>query len=197
VAALGQFVGGLLAGQGFLGQLQVLVVGGQGQPGGGHFGHQADLRAAPGFGQCQVVFQRFVLQVLHAAEHVDFIAAQPQLGTVVVAGDGRAAAGQRTRRAAVSTADAGVDGRERRGPLDAVLRLGLLDIQAGQAQVAVIGHRQGLQLCQAAVGKELLPLDVGRHLTLHARLPFARHRGFRLLILRRQVDAAAQDQGGH
>lgn len=110
VAALGQFVGRLLAAQGLLGQVQALVVSRQGQPGRGHFRHQTDLGAAPGFGQRQVVFQRFVLKVLHPPEHIQLVAAQTQLRTVLMTGTRRAAAGHRAWCATVCATDAGIDG---------------------------------------------------------------------------------------
>ncbi len=136
--------------------------------------------------QRQVVFQRLVPQVAYPAKHVQFITAQAQLRTVIVGGGRRAGAGQRPWRAAVGAADAGIDGGKQVRALDAVLRLGLFDIQAGQAQVAVIGQRQRLQLCQAAVGKELLPFDIGPHLPFRQadrRQPLRGNRRFRPLIL--------------
>ena len=63
MAALGQFIGGLLAGQRLLRQLEAFVVRRQGQPGSADFGDQADLRTAPGFGQRQIRLQCFVLKV--------------------------------------------------------------------------------------------------------------------------------------
>ncbi len=85
MAASGQLVAFLLTGQRVFGEFQKLVVGGQGQPAGRHFGDQADLRAAPGFGQRQVILERFVLKVLDTPEHIQLIAAQAQLRAVLVA----------------------------------------------------------------------------------------------------------------
>ena len=66
-------------------------------------------------------------------------------------------------------AGVGIDLREQIGALDLVLGPGPLDVQGGDPQVAVVVQRQGDQLLQLRIDKELLPGDVGHRLV--GRLP--------------------------
>ncbi len=59
----------------------------------------------------------------------------------------------------------GIDLRKKLGALDLVLGPGPLDIEGGNAQVAVVLQRQGDQLLQLRIDKELLPGDVGQRLS--------------------------------
>ncbi len=86
MAAPGQVIALLLAGQRVLRQFQELIVCGQRQPACGDFRDQADLRAAPCFGQRQIVFKCFVLKVFYATENVQLVAAQTKLCAVLVTG---------------------------------------------------------------------------------------------------------------
>ena len=58
----------------------------------------------------------------------------------------------------------GIDLRKEIGALDPVLGPGPLDVEDGDAQVAVVLQRQGDQLAQLRIDEELLPGDVGHRL---------------------------------
>ena len=179
--ALREQQGLLLAGQRFLRQRQPLLVRRHRQPVGGHLGHQAQAGAALGLVHGQPALQRLVLQAAHAAEQVQLPAgdAHVQTGGTTGAGITRQAArrgprpaGLRARAAAHATHRAaalrrmvarGGDGREQAGTLDAVLGPGLLDVQHGHAQVAVVVQCEGDDLPQALVDEQLLPVGHGGH----------------------------------
>ena len=76
------FVGLLLGLEGRLGKLEVLAVGGKGQVGVGHFGHQRDLRAHAGLLRGEVLLERRILQVPDAAEEVELPGADAQVDVV-------------------------------------------------------------------------------------------------------------------
>ena len=58
----------------------------------------------------------------------------------------------------------GIDLRKKLGALNLVLGAGPLDIEDGNAQVAVVLQRQSDQFLQLRIDKELLPGDVGQRL---------------------------------
>ena len=132
---------------------QLLFVGKQRQVGVGDRRDEADLDRLAGLCGREVLRQRCIAQVVDAAEQVE-----------LVAGDGEADC--------VHRRDAVADRRARRRPTDAdrwklvgaadlVDRARLLDVEDGDAQVAVVGERELDQALQARVGEEALPVDVG------------------------------------
>ena len=132
---------------------QLLVVGEQRQVGVGDRRDEADLDRLAGLGGREVLRQRRLAQVVDAAEQVE-----------LVAGDGEADRVHRRdavadRRARRRRADA--DRRQLVGAADLVDRSRLLDVEDGDAQVAVVGERELDQALQARVGEEALPVDVG------------------------------------
>ena len=168
-AALDKLVGGLLARQGILGELQPLTVGGQGQVGAGNLGNQADLHAAPRLLGGQELLQRLVLEAPHPAEQVQFVGADAEADIVLMDIHRQ----PRSRKVFGNTLEGaggvGIDLREEIGALDLVLGPGPLDVQGRNAQVAVVLQGQGDQLPQLRVDKELLPGDVGHRLCGCAR----------------------------
>ncbi len=65
------------------------------------------------------------------------------------------------RRSALDAhAAVGVDGRQEIGALDPVLGAGLLHVQRGHPQVAVIGERHGNELLQLGINEEPIPFQV-------------------------------------
>ena len=157
-----KLVGRLLARQGILGELQPLPVGGQGQVGAGHLGHQADLDAAPRLLGGEVLLQRLVLQAAHPAEQVELVGADAEADVVLL---DRSRLPRSARRVSgtrwMVPAPLAFDRREQLGALDLVLRPGSLDVEGRDPQVAVVLQGQGDQLAQLRVDKELLPGDVG------------------------------------
>ncbi len=202
VAATGEVVAFLVGLERFFGQLEQRLVGLPGVVGIGHAGHQADLRGATRLLAGQVGFQGLLGQAAHAAEQVQLIGADAQGGRVL-AGDARFARLRHVRRYALAAAAAG--GRNRReqvGALDAVLSAVGVDVQSGNAQVAVVYQRGLDQLLQCRVVEELAPALLGggnfrrlRRRVRRALRPLRSHRRFRGLVVRDQRAAAKNESG--
>jgi len=201
-AALRQLVRFLPGLEGAARQRQALAVGGKAQPGVGDFGHQADLRTAARFLGAEIGLQRLFFQAAHAAEEVQFVRREAEAGAVLAA-DRRLAGGVEVARHALrALAAAGGDGREQVGALDAVQRARALDVERGDAQVAVVFEREFDHLAQARIGEVVAPADVGGQrreggcLGRRRLRKLRRHRRGRTLIGRDQR-ACAEQGGGH
>ena len=153
VALAGQLQRLFVGAQRLLRQPQLLLVGGQGQPGVGDLGHQRQLRRTLRFFRRQVLLQRRLAEVAHAAEQVELERGQADAGGVALAHRDVAAHPLHLRRRAQR--------RQAVGALDAVLRPRALDVEDGHAQVAVVVQRQRDHLFQPRVGEEVAPADVG------------------------------------
>jgi hypothetical protein len=193
--------------QRFRGQFQALLIGDQRHPGVGHFRHQRDLLRAARFLGAEVGLQAGLGQVAHLAEEVQLIRGHRQAAGVLAVDGGLAGAGHGRRRARRGLGDVGRQFRQQRRRVDVVLRLGLLDVEHRNAQVAVVHQRQLDHLAQLVVGEVVAPLDlrhrlgVGRRrrhaLVGVARRPGPRHRLIGALIHRRQAATSQHRQRGH
>ena len=153
VAPAGQLQRLFVGAQRLLRQPQLLLVGGQRQPGVGDLGHQRQLRRTLRLLRRQVLLQRRLAEVAHAAEQVEFERGQADAGGVGLADRDVAAHALHLHRRAQR--------RQAVGALDAVLRPCALDVEDGHAQVAVVVQRQRDHLLQPRVGEEVAPADVG------------------------------------
>ena len=136
------FVGRLLGLEGRLGKLQVLAVGGKGQPGVGHLGHKRDLRAHAGLLRGKVLLERRILQAPDAAEQVQLPGADAQIDIVQLYRSRLTGLREDAGHPLLACGTGSVHRREEFGPLNAVQGLRSLDVQRRHAQVAVVGERQ-------------------------------------------------------
>ncbi|MDT4853780.1 hypothetical protein FQZ97_880580 [compost metagenome] len=201
-AAQGQLVALLVGAEGVFGQLQQGLIGLPGQVGIGDTGDQADLRGAPRLFAGQVDFQRLLAEAAHATEQVQLIGADTEGRRVLAADPGASGLFDVRRQALPAAAAIRAERRQQVGALDAVLRAVGLDIQDGDAQIAVI-HQRGLdQLLQGRVAEVVAPAlfgggagdRLGWRIGLALR-PLAGDRRGRLLVSGDQR-AATEQQGG-
>ena len=136
-----------------LGDPQLFAVRAQGQPRIGHLGHQRQLRAATVGRFGEVLLQRGLAEVAHAAEQIQLELDHAEVGTELL--------GHRRITAAAGHLPLHADRRHAVGALDAVLRPGTLDVEHGHAQVAVVLQRLADHCLQARVDEEIAPADVG------------------------------------
>ena len=157
-AHLGQAHRLLARGKGLARQVQQLLVGQQRQPAIGHRRHQAHLGGVAAFFGGEVLGERLFLEAGNAAKEVDFPrrygqAHAERVGQVAGARSGRPAGIGRQAHARVQVGAAYLVG----GP-------GLLDVEHGHPQVAVVGERNADELLQAWLCKVVLPGHGGARL---------------------------------
>src|SRR5205085_10821388 len=116
---------------------------------------QADLDRLPRLGRREVLVERRFAERADPAEQVELVTRYRRADGV----DGAEAAVGR-RRARRAAADA--DRRQLVGAAHVVERARLLDVEDGDAQVAVAREGELVQPLQARIGEEALPVDVGR-----------------------------------
>ena len=133
----------------------LLVVGEQGQVGVRDARDQADLHRLARLRGREVLAERGLAQRADAAEQIELVAGDRQRRRRRRADrcPGRLAA----RAALPPTPSVG----QLVGAAHVVERARLLDVEDGDAQVAVVGERQLDQALQARVGEEALPFDLG------------------------------------
>ena len=171
LAPPGQLEGPALCLVGVLRQPQQRLVRAHGQPGRRDFGDEADVRGALRLRRGQVFLPRALLEVAHAAEQVQLVRREADLGTVLVTRRAAPVRRERRRDPLRRLGRDGLDGRELVGALDAVQGARTLDVQGGDAQVTVVGQAQRDHAPQAIVGVELPPSDLGHRGRALARRP--------------------------
>ena len=158
-AHLGQAHRLLARGEGLARQVQQFLVGQQRQPAIGHRRHQAHLGGIAAFFGGEVLGERLFLEAGNAAKEVDLPGGYGQthaerVGLVTGARSGRPAGIGRQAYARVQVGTAHLVG----GP-------GLLDVEHGHPQVAVVGQRNADELLQAWLCKVVLPGHGGGRLS--------------------------------
>ena len=144
----------LARGQGLPGNANQLLVSQQTEVGVGHSRNQADLRGFAPFFCGQKLAQCGFFQAGNAAKKVKLIRSHCQAGGVDT---GNAL----IRPGLAGTGHSSAHSRELIRPANLKLRPGLLDVEHGHAQVAVVAQRGVNQLAQPGVAEKALPFDVG------------------------------------
>jgi hypothetical protein len=156
VASLGQAKCRLLRVQRRLRDLHRRLIGGNREIGVRDLRDEAELHRAAHFLLREILLQRGVREVSHAAEEIQLEVGDTQRDAIDVERGVVVAA-------AADAAGACAEGQCRQpvGALDLVLRAQPLDVQCGDPQVAIALQRLGDQRCERGVHEKITPADIG------------------------------------